>query len=187
MGTFSSDAKTILKEKGHRQHCHALDEFLKTVEKNSAIANRKVWFYKWPGIFLLTSIPLVSALLSVSVGTKGDGAAWPERMIFSLSLFLTFATILNSIFRPSERFRNACLLGIRIEAFKTEFLAALEQMETVDEQALHVFLTLKRAEFEKFQEELIGMFMPMEMSGQQGLQTGDQEKRGKDSHKIKSP
>jgi hypothetical protein len=70
----------------------------------------------------------------------------------------------------SERFRNACIVGIRIETFKGELLADLERMESVDERALLDIVDLKRKEFEKYQEELIGMLMPMEVSVQQGVQ-----------------
>ncbi len=172
METFLTDVIIILQEKGYKKHCHPLDALSKTVETNTKIATRKIRFYKWTGLFLLTSIPLVSALLSVSVGLKDGGATWLETTILSLSLplslLLTVATILNSIFRPSERFRNACLVGIHVDAFKEDFLVALQRLEKVEEHILLDFVDKKRKEFEKYQEELIGMFMPMETSAQQG-------------------
>jgi len=182
METFLSDAISVLQEKGYKKHCHALDALSRIVETNSNIVIRKIRFYKWSGLFLLTSIPLISALLSVSVGLKDGGATWLETTILSLSLplslLLTIVTILSSIFRPSERFRNACLVGIRIDTFKGELLAALERMEKVDECALLDLVDRKRKEFEKYQEELIGMFMPMEMSAQQGVPADAKKRRG---------
>lgn len=173
METFVTDAIGILQEKGYTKHCYPLDALTKTVEENCEIVSRKIRLYKWPGFFLLTFIPIFSALLSVAVGLKNGGATWLETTILSLSLpislILTIATILNSIFRPGERFRNACLVGIRINAFKEEFLSALQRLDKVEEYALLDLIDKKRKEFEKYQEQLIGMFMPMDTSTQQGV------------------
>ncbi|MDX1251293.1 MAG: hypothetical protein IDH49_03395 [Gammaproteobacteria bacterium] len=171
MENLLTDAISILQEKGYKKHCHPLEALSNTVETNGKIAARKIRFYKWAGLFLLTLIPLVSALLSVSVGLKDGDTTWLETTILSLSLplslLLTVATILNSIFRPSERFRNACLIGVRIGAFKEDFLSALQRLEKVEERTLLDLVDKKRKDFEKYQEDLIGLFMPMETSAQQ--------------------
>ena len=172
MKTLHKQTTDILQEKGYTHRCHSLDALSETIEKNSNIVNRKINFYKWTGLVLLTLIPLSSALLSVSVSLKSDNATGLEQLILSislpLSLSLTVATILNSIFRPSERFRKACLLGIQVDAFKEEFLSDLQRMDNVDEHALLDLVDKKRKEFEKYQEELISMFMPMETGIQYG-------------------
>ena len=171
METFASDAHSVLQHKGYQEDCHPLNALLETVETNSKLATSKISFYKWSGLFLLTSIPLVSALLSVSVGLEVKNAigiaALLKSLSLPLSLILTVVTILNSIFRPSERFRHACILGIRIDSFKTDFLVALERLEKVDERALLDIVTMGRKEFVRYQEELIGLFMPMEISAHQ--------------------
>lgn len=172
MADFKSDVHGILKEKGFKEPCPPLDALAETVDFNSKLTDTKVFVYKWGGLFLLTSIPLVSALLSVSVGLEAghatELACTLEALSLPLSLLLTIGTILNSIFRPTERFRNACLLGIRITAFKSDFLVALERLEKVDKPALLDLVDTKRKEFEPYQKELIGMFLPLETSGQQG-------------------
>jgi len=74
---------------------------------------------------------------------------------------LTLLTILNSIFKPSENFREACLIGVGIDRFTEDFLAALERMAQVDVSGLLELIEKKRKEFETYQIKLIGMFMPM--------------------------
>jgi hypothetical protein len=148
MEIFLSDVYSVLQEKGFKEHCHHLNALLRTVETNSKLVRTKIRFYKWSGLFLLTSIPLVSALVSVSVGLEGKDAtglgATLKSLSLPLSLLLTVVTILNSIFRPSERFRQACLLGIGIDAFKANFLVTLERLEKVDERALLDLVDEKR-------------------------------------------
>lgn len=178
MKTFISDANSVLQEKGYKKHCHPLDALSKVVETNSKYATAKICFYKWSGLFLLTSIPLISALLSVLVSLKGGGSTWPETTVLPLSLFLTVFTILNSIFKPSERFRQACHIGIRIDRFKADFLMALERLPKIDDSNLLELVDNKRKEFEKYQEELIGMFMPMEIAAQQGAPADVKMRRG---------
>lgn len=165
MTTFMNDVLCVLQEKGYTTHCHPLDALSKTVEMNCKYAARKVFVYKWSGLFLLSAIPLISALLSILINLKGDSPIWmPTSIVFPLSLFLTLFTILNSIFRPSLRFREACLIGIGIERFRVDFLIDLKRLPQINESALLELIDKKRKEFEAYQIQLIGLFMPMEGS-----------------------
>lgn len=169
MKTFIKDAYTILHEKGYKKHCPPLDALSNLVETNDKNTKPKIFCYKWSGLFLLTSIPLISALLSVLVSLKDS---WAETLILPLSLLLTLFTILNSIFKPSERFRQACLIGIRINRFKVNLLMELEALPKIDEATLFEVIRNKHGEFEKYQEELIGLFMPLDIPAQQISPTG---------------
>jgi hypothetical protein len=111
----------------------------------------------------------MSALLSVSVGIKDQNWAWMQSYSLPLSLLLTLFTILNSIFKPGERFREACLIGIGIDRFKADLLMALEGLPQIDDAALLKIVQDKRAEFEPYQVELIGMLMPTEIGAQKKL------------------
>lgn len=167
MKTFSDDVRSVLKERGYAKQCHALEALAQAVDENRRYALNKVRFYKWSGFFLLTFIPIISALLSVLVGISDhDGNVPPETFVFWLSLALTLFTILNSIFAPSKRFNEACRIGIGIQGFMVDFMIELERMSTVDEAALLKLVQEKRKEFEKCEIDLIGMMMPLEMAGQ---------------------
>ncbi|GAB2887493.1 hypothetical protein GCM10027046_14740 [Uliginosibacterium flavum] len=176
--TFTIDALGVLQEKGYRKHCHPLDTLSRTFEMTSKNVASKVRFYKWFGFILLTIIPIISALISVLISLKNPGSDWlpAEAMVFPLSLTLTLLTILNSIFKPSEKFREVCLIGIGIERFAVDFMVALERMPKVDESSLLELIDKKRKEFETYQIELIGMFMPMEVAAQQAA-AADAKKR----------
>jgi uncharacterized membrane protein (DUF106 family) len=162
MTSFRDEVLTVLKKKNYVKHCYSLEEFLKTVECNKMYTVRKIFWYKWLGLFLLTSIPLISALLSVLVGIKGDSSGlMQETVILYLSFALTICTILNSIFKPSERFQTACRIGIAINSFIVKFLIEIEQKTTIDESELVEIVKNKQEEFEDYQVKLISMFMPV--------------------------
>ena len=165
MTGFRDEVVGLLKSKGYDKRCYPLEEFTKTFALNKKYADRKIFWYKWSGLFLLTAIPLISALLSVSVSATGGRFPWlPEALVFFISLALTLFTILNSIFKPSERFQAACRIGIGMNRFMIDFLVALEKMTTIDEAALLALIDRKLKELEKYQERLISMFMPIEIA-----------------------
>ena len=179
MTNFREDVLGVLKEKGYTQHCYPLEAFSKTVDTNRKYAEGKVFFNKWSGLLLLTSIPLISALLSILVSFKGNNPIWlPESMVIPLSLALTLFTILNSIFKPSERFQEACRIGIAINNFIIDFLIELERMKTVEESALLQLINKKQKEFETYQIKLISMFMPIEVSAQKITAADAKKRRG---------
>lgn len=167
MASIKNDVAGLLKEKGYDKHSYPLDALLKMVEMNNKYAIRKIRIYKWSGIFLLTLIPLISALLSVLVNLKDNNPIWlPESIVFPLSLALTLFTILNSIFKPSERFAEACRIGIGIDRFIANLLIDLERLKKVDESVLLELVDKKQKDFETYQIELIRMFMPVEVTAQ---------------------
>jgi hypothetical protein len=70
---------------------------------------------------------------------------------------------LNSLFKPSQRFNQACLLGIDIDRFGISFVAELEMMPTpVSEPALVTLVAGKWAELQKIQVALIELALPIE-------------------------
>jgi hypothetical protein len=168
MKTFTQEVLSVLQDKGYKKHCRPLDALTRTVEATSRNAARKVRAYKWFGFALLTFIPIISALLSVLVNLESPNPGWlpAKTLLFPLSLSLTLLTILNSVFKPSEKFREACLIGIGIDRFTADFMIELERMAKVDDATLLELIDKKRREFEMYQIELIGMFMPMEVAAQ---------------------
>jgi hypothetical protein len=179
MINFKDDVIGVLKKKGYSKHCYPLEVFSESVDTNRKYADTKVFFNKWSGLFLLTAIPLISALLSVLVSNKGNPPFWlPESLAFPVSLALTFFTILNSIFKPSERFQEACRLGIAINNFMIGFLIELEKMEPVNDSELLELIDKKKKEFETYQIKMISMFMPADTSVQQSTVAETKKRHG---------
>lgn len=168
MEPFVVDVTNILREKGYKKNCYALNELCQTIDLNTKNTLTKIRVFKWLGLTLLTAIPLMSTLLSILVSMKEGSQRWSADTFLYLSVALTIFTILNSIFKPSEKFQLASRLGIRIYIFKTNFLIELERMKTINEQDLLALIEAKSLAFLTYQEELVGMFMPVDLASQQG-------------------
>jgi hypothetical protein len=121
MATFVHQAHAVLQEKGYKKPCHPLDELARFVDADRERADKKIWYYKYGGLFLLTLIPVISALISISISPEKNKYWMPEKLIFGLSLVLTLLTIFNSIFKPSERFNEVCRLGINSIVLRYNF------------------------------------------------------------------
>ena len=108
-------AETILSEKNYKKDCYPLRELVCSINFIEKNVSRKVKIFKWFGQGLLILIPIISALLTFTVAAKQETTLpWLKDSMPYLSLVLTLMTILNSIFRPGDRFKEACLLGIKI-------------------------------------------------------------------------
>ena len=161
-------AKKILKEKNYTKDCYPLDELINVVIATEKNVRSKVFWYKWSGLIFLVSIPLISALLSVII-TQDSNPATNSSNTFRyllpiapyLSLGLTLITILNSIFKPSERFRTACFMSIKVSHFRADILADLEKLPSaVSDEVLLKVVHKHRKDFEFYQEQLVGLFLP---------------------------
>ena len=161
MASLFAHASGVLQEKGYRKHCYPLEALSKMVEKNSTLTDSKVRFYKWFGLFLLLLIGVLGVILPFLVSLDGN-SAWKENAVQIISIVLAVSTIFNSMFKPTERFSAACRIAVRIEHFKAEVLLALERLSKIDldDTTLHELVDHKLKEFEKYQEELIGLFLP---------------------------
>jgi len=169
MLSFREDVIALLEHKGFRERCYALEALFRTVETNWEITDRKIRFYKPAGKILLTLIPILSALLSALIGAKDQiffgSTTFATIVLFVLSLVVTIASTFNSILKPSQRFYEACRIGIDIEAFAIGFIADLEKRPSgMKEDDIVAFVKEKRAEFEKFQVALIALALPLEAS-----------------------
>jgi hypothetical protein len=157
--TFFRKVKAVLQYRKYQEPCYPLDDIAQIIDDTSRNIESKVFFYKWLGMTLLVLIPLIATTLSIVLAeTKNYG--WPTQ---SLSYSLTFLTLLNSIFKPGERFRQVCLMGIEVSHFKDEFLAELEKLllkGQVEETQLLEFIDIQSHQFEPYQEKLIGLFFP---------------------------
>lgn len=163
---FKDDVNKVLERNGYEKQIPALEILIKIVAKNKKYADKKVFLYKWSGFLLLTTIPLISTLISVAYqsGNNANGFfSIPNNVLFPLSLTLTLFTILNSIFRPSDRFSEACRIGIGIEHFIIQFLNELEQLGKENLVGILMLISKKEKEFQKFQFKLIRIFMPIQI------------------------
>jgi hypothetical protein len=163
MKNFKKHIENTLKKKGYEQQCLSLEEFSLLLQNNRKMASAKVHIYKWGGFFILTVIPISSVILSSLIGLKENTPTWfPEHIVFLLSLGLAICTTINSLFKPSERFRDACRITIKIDDFMADFLIELERMETVDDLILLDIVKKKKNDFIGYQFNLIDMFLPIE-------------------------
>jgi hypothetical protein len=152
-----SKVRAILHERGYRNPCRPLESLTQRIEETERNVARKVFIYKWPGLILLALIPILSTLLSVLV-TEPHPA---HGFMYGISYSLTFLTVFNSIFRPSERFKEACRMGVDFELIKTDFLAQLESLPKGDNEShLHGMIQRFSKLVAPYQKELISMFLP---------------------------
>jgi hypothetical protein len=141
-----------------------LNDLVRIITEHTENVVKKVKWYKWFGFFLLMAIPLLSAFLSFLINIqKGDGnylVSLAEWTLPWLSLIVTVLTILNSIFKPAERFSMACHMGIELDVFKRTFLIDMGTIKEVDDDKLAKFVNDKSEKFRNIQENLIHLFLP---------------------------
>ncbi len=162
-----AQARKVLSDKNYNKECFPLQDLIRTIVDAEILVSRKVTIYKWFGLVLLMSIPLVSALLSVLV-TQNSDAVPKSKMIFAclsiyapyLSFLLTLMTIFNSIFKPGERFQSSCFIAIKIKNFRSNLIADLEKLSPVQDTTLIDLVQKHQVAFEAYQEKLIGLFLP---------------------------
>lgn len=165
MATFHEEVNSVLLEKSYSKHSFPLDEFTGIVEKNEKLIENKVLFYKWTGMSLLILIALLGVITPyvVALGTESFGGH-QELIVAIAGLTLAVATILNSMFKPYERFSTACHIGIKISKFKVSFLLALEKQKNLNDKNLLNLVNTALDKFEEYQEDLIELFMPSQTS-----------------------
>jgi hypothetical protein len=167
--------RAILKERGYETGSYPLESLAERIEETERSVLRKVRGYKWPGLILLALIPLLSTCISVLV-TEKPKAVYSTNLLYGMSFTLTLLTVLNSIFRPSERFKEACRMGVDFERIRSDFLVELENLPRVgqayaqqakkqdeahtEEARLHAVVGKFYKLVAPYQKELISMFLP---------------------------
>jgi hypothetical protein len=158
---LSSKAKSILSDHGYSKTCYPLDDLAKTIEDNKTNVARKILVYKWPGLALLVLIPVISTLLSVLISENISATVTGTMAVKIFSYSLTFLTLLNSIFKPGERFRLACSIGIEIQCLMDRLLTEVENLSQPVQDAKLLELCAKfRDDFVPIQNKLTGIFFP---------------------------
>lgn len=158
----------LLVAHSYSKACYPLEDLVSTIMGTEKIIWRKLKTYKWFGFILLTAIPVTSTILSVAITSNGgeggagtgDIFAWLKPYVPHLSVSLTLMTLLNAIFKPSERFQTVCSLSIKVSHFKSDVMAEIEKLSPFNEQKLLDLVDKFRSSFEPYQEQLVGLFMP---------------------------
>jgi len=156
---LAHEVRAILSERGYEKVCRPLEELAQRIQETESNVSTKVWVYKFPGLILLGLIPIISTSLSMLVTADPRLGAWRE-LSYVLTWLLTFLTVLNSIFRPSERFKESCRIGVDFQRIKSDFLADLESLPQIDESHLHGIVSKFNKLVEPYQKELIALFLP---------------------------
>jgi hypothetical protein len=164
---FLADCQKILKSRQLPTDCPSLLELINAIGFEQQSVQKKVPWFKWMGFFLLGAIPLLSALMSTAVAS-GDKFQWPglEQATLVASLILTVMTIVNSTFKPAERFKELCAIGIGIQKFKSDLLLSLESLPAANEDKLHEQVGKMRQDFSRYSTALSALFMPQNIEGQ---------------------
>jgi len=156
---LASDVKEILNEHGYTKVCHPLEDTVKDVGRTCANINSKVFLYKWSGLIILTAVPIISTILSILASESPTESI--TAIVRYLSYSLTLLTLFNSIFKPKERFREVCSMGIRINDLRNAFLGKIETLPSaIEEEKLHALAAQFSKELVPFEKELIGLFLP---------------------------
>ena len=150
----------ILKGKGYQEPCHPLRELAEEVENTRKNLRLKVFLVKWMGFILLLLVPVLSATISVMMNTTWKLFGFSFTAI--LSYILTLLTILNSIFRPRDRFRKSCNLEMDLDNLELKFLIDLERKKPAE---ITRDLLLTDAEsfnksLQPIREAMIDLFLP---------------------------
>jgi len=159
---FLERTKQILQDKGYSKECYTLEDLANVIDETQKNVIHKVWLYKWLGLPILVLMPIISAFLSVIIAQKSPSEPFAMLvwLVPYMSFGLTVLTILNAIFKPGERFKQVCSLGIQVASFKDEVLSALASLSPVDDASLLKLVDANRKRFEVYQEQLIGLFLP---------------------------
>jgi len=159
--TILEKTRKILRDRGYRKTCYPLEDMAQAIDETKRNVKRKVGIYKWTGLALLTLIPILSALMSalLSMETKAPTLMSLTR---TLSFSLTLLTILNSIFKPGERFRSICSLGIQVDDFGSLALESLTRIpqDKLDELFLLALVDKRRKRLDSYRKQLIDLFLP---------------------------
>jgi len=168
----------ILDEKNCKEPWRPLRELAKEVESTRANLRVKVRWFKWPSFILLVLVPVLSASISVMIGTNWKILGFSSTGI--LSYILTLFTILNSIFRPRDRFRKACNLQMDLDNLQQKFLIDLERKKrgAIDSDLLLTQAESLNAFLHPIRQANIDLFLPDSSgsSDQKGAAKGDAEK-----------
>ena len=185
MEAFMDQAKDILNDRGEgmlldRQLAHLAEEFDKTDRRVMV----KVWIYKPLAFVVLLFVPLVSATVSV-LSTQHKGT---EAVAIGLSYGLTILTLLNSIFRPADRFRELCTMGMRVHTLRDEFMSKLrEHSKGADKQVKLIKLCEEyEQKLNPTNTRLIALFLPY-APDQKPYPTSEEPEKGNQGQETPAP
>jgi len=102
-----------------------VEDLTEEIERTQRNIRVKTFGYKWFAFLVLTAIPIISTVVSALVA---EGNPSYRDAIKYLSYSLTLLAVLNSIFRPGERFMEICRLGLRIERLRDYFTNSIEKL-----------------------------------------------------------
>jgi hypothetical protein len=159
-GVLLSAEHAILKNRGFKDKCLPLDDIAERIENIDHNIQGKIFIYKWSGMIVLFLVPLISTMLSV-FATENLTTVWVKTLTYTL----TILTLINSIFRPSLRFKDLCEMGVQIKELRSAFLAALESLSNVKESDLLAIRATYDKDLVIQEKRLIGFFLPVESQG----------------------
>lgn len=146
----------------HCKSCYRLRDVARKVDETARNIAGKAHCFKVLVVIVLLALPLISAIISFLTTATGP-EPWRKEVVMYLSWAVTLLTVLNSLFRPRERFAEACKLGIGIQELKDRFISRIEELtkeRSQPQETLHRACDHFEKELEPIETALIGMFLP---------------------------
>jgi hypothetical protein len=156
MKDFISKLREILGAAGSER----LEDLAEQVENAQRSIERKTTVYKWVAMALLALIPLLSAAVSILVAWKDPGPILVNWRL-AVSFALTLVTVLNSIYKPGERFKELCGMGINVQMLEDHFITKVHALRgDAPERKLMDLCDELEKELVPIETRLISLFLP---------------------------
>jgi hypothetical protein len=167
--------RDILKGHGYENMCHPLFDLAERLDETRRNISVKIFVYKWSSLIILIFVPVISTILSICSSHQDyDNYSGQLRI---LTFILTFLALMNSIFRPSLRFKALCEMGMGVQEVADDFLSAIETLPSIREERLHELSELYNKLLIPYERQLISFFLPTELSAQGSRGTLAAQKR----------
>ncbi|MGA3071457.1 MAG: hypothetical protein ABSD43_14710 [Terracidiphilus sp.] len=163
--SMAAKIELILAEKGYEHPWCPLYDLAKEVGDLHENLDGKILWVKYPGLVLLVLVPILSAFVTGLTGTEWHVGRFSWAGI--VSFILTIVTILNSSFRPRDRFRKCCNLEMDLSRLERSFLIDLERLAPgkIDSNDLLAKAESLDESLQPIRDALIDLFLPDMASG----------------------
>ena len=165
MGQVKEGAKVVFNGVSDAQVDHQLDHLDHEFDDTERHIKTKRWICKPSAFIVLMCIPILSAVISALATEKVGGWA-----LKGPSYVLTLVTLLNSVFKPADRFRELCRMSMSVHSLRDAFISELrKKWKDPDKETAAIQLC---EEYEKklnpMNTRLIELYLPYSPDQKQG-------------------
>lgn len=121
--------------------------------------------YSWGNMALALAIPVLSATLTWATTANFED---PNHFVGMLGLFLTILTILNSVFRPTERYLTASHMLVRLHDWEIDLVTNLQDIQTQQINEIYEFLKKKDHQLSELGADMVVRLFQKDAGPQKG-------------------